>query len=192
MLQTDLAGETALSTAHVVRTDPTKVCDYGLCPNGPQAAWGYTYYLTLTSTNTSVEPTSPTRPASPAFNGSGSFAPAVIASNNVTCSVGSASGAVCGVSIVNGHAQDAATRMPLQYAGTPVTLPFGGAGGSHGGVGGLGHARQTPHPVVLDDVVSDLVAGSGGAVGGEIVQVGGCLGCAVTTVCHHPPIVAVA
>jgi hypothetical protein len=79
-------------------------------------------------------------------------------------------GASASVTIVDGHVQGRATRMPLHAYGTPVTLPFGGAGASNGGTGGYGHARHFPYPPVLDNVVSDLVAGSTGAVGGEILQ----------------------
>jgi hypothetical protein len=156
-----------LITAHVVRTMPIEPCDHGLCPNGPQEAWGSTYFITLSTRTGVVSPSSPTRLASPAFNTSGLPTPAIIARSNVTSSV---PGARAGVNISNNHVQDLPLRMPFHTQLSPLTIAFGGAGGSNGGVGGWGHARHLPPPVVLDDVVSDIIAGSSGAVGGEILQ----------------------
>jgi hypothetical protein len=164
--QADLRSS-GLVSAHVVRTDPTKLCDHGTCINGPQAAWGYTYFLTLATYNNVVVPTSPSRPGNPMFNQTGDPAPPVLTEVLVTSSV---LGAAANATITAGHTQGSATRMPLQSYGTPVTLPFGGAGASNGGTGGFGHAKQRPFPPVLDEVVSDLVAGSTGAAGGEILQ----------------------
>jgi hypothetical protein len=46
--------------AEVIRSNPTGLCEAGLCANGPQAAWGYTWSFTLVSEEFIVVPTSPT------------------------------------------------------------------------------------------------------------------------------------
>lgn len=63
-MQEDLAS-VGLVSAHVTRTDPTGQCQAGLCYNGPQQAWGYTYFLTLATYDSVNVPTSPTRPGNP-------------------------------------------------------------------------------------------------------------------------------
>ncbi len=56
--QEDLAS-VGLLNAEVIRSDPTNLCEAGLCPNGPQAAWGHTWSFTLVSDVDIVEATSP-------------------------------------------------------------------------------------------------------------------------------------
>ncbi len=166
-------------SAHVVRTDPTNKCKHGLCFNGPPAAWGYTYFLTLSTFATVSVPTSPTRPANPRFD---QFelteaAKLRVTAKNVVCTLVTATADVL---IRDNIEQTITPRMPFHPCNSssasslaPVSIPYGGAGGSNGGRGGFrgfGHAVQPPFPPVLDAVVSDIVAGSNGATGGEIVQ----------------------
>lgn len=127
--------------------------------------------MTLSTYATVSVPTSPTRPANPRFD---QFelteaAKAIVASKNVVCTLVTATAEVY---ISDNIEQTMAPRMPFHpyNSSSPVSIPYGGAGGSNGGSGGFGHAVQPPFPPVLDDVVSDIVAGSNGATGGEIVQ----------------------
>jgi hypothetical protein len=158
-----------LLTAHVTRTDPTRQCENGLCWNGPNQAWGYTYFLTLSTYENVEAPTSPTRPQNPRFDQPGPVIPLTVSGVNVTCTVDQVTSSVF---LSDNIPQTPAPRIPYHpyNMSSPVTLPYGGAGGSNGGSGGFGHARQPPFPPVLDDVVSDIVAGSNGAAGGEIPQ----------------------
>lgn len=157
----------------VTRTDPTHQCENGLCYNGPNQAWGFTYFLTLTTYQTASVPTSPTRPFAPRFDQANAVlnAEVVESESNVYCLLPTS---LCTVYMVPNIEQTMAPRLPLipspYNTSSPVTLPYGGAGGANGGVGGRGHAKHPPFPVVLDNVVSDLVAGSNGATGGEIPQ----------------------
>ncbi len=46
--------------AEVIRNDPTELCEAGLCPNGPQAAWGHTWSFTMVTNQSIIAATSPT------------------------------------------------------------------------------------------------------------------------------------
>jgi hypothetical protein len=70
----------------------------------------------------------------------------------------------------NGFDYSEAIGQPVHNYTSPVTIAYGGLGGSYGGLGGLGHARHIPNPTYNDWVLTDLVGGSGGAVGGEVVH----------------------
>ncbi len=56
--QADLSS-VGLLNAEVIRSDPTELCEAGLCPNGPQAAWGRTWSITVVSNVSIVTATSP-------------------------------------------------------------------------------------------------------------------------------------
>jgi hypothetical protein len=84
-VQEDLRNVSVVN-AEVVRSNPTDECEAGLCPNGPQAAWGLTWSLTLVSSDNIIIPRSPTD-RTPLFNGT--IAPVLpfLVDVNVTSSV---------------------------------------------------------------------------------------------------------
>ena len=151
----------AVATAHVSRNDPTGLCEHGLCSNGPLPAWGYRYTVTLATDEHNQAPTSPTSvefiTPLPAY-------PATVTSY--------LTGVGANISIVLEHDTTQPTGMPPHplVASSPFSLAYGGAGGSFGGPGGLGHARHGPAAPYLSASMPDLVGGSGGNVGGEISQ----------------------
>ncbi len=71
---------------------------------------------------------------------------------------------------MNGFANFEALGLPVHNVTSPVTLPYGGVGASYGGYGGRGHARHGPAATYNDVVLTDLLGGSGGAIGGEVVH----------------------
>ena len=45
-----------------------------------------------------------------------------------------------------------ALGLPVHGVQSPVTIAYGGIGGSYGGVGGLGHSRNDAKPIYNDRV----------------------------------------
>lgn len=165
--QNGFGPDGSAQSVHVTRTDPTMLCDHGLCENGPQGAWGYTYFVTYTTNQTVTSPTSPTRPASPSFDEQSPHLPVYVFDVNVTSSV---PGAFANVSIEDNIEQGLAPRLALHNFTTPVTVSYGGNGGANGGAGGEGHSRHLPPGAVNNNPVYDIVGGSSGAAGGQTAQ----------------------
>lgn len=151
----------AVATAHVVRNDPTGLCEHGLCSNGPLPGWGYTYTVTIATDEHNQMPFSPTH--------IDFISPLPIYPATVTSYL---TGKGAQVNITLDHDTNQPTGMPPHplVELSPFSLAYGGAGGSYGGQGGVGHARHDPAPVYLSDPLPDLIGGSGGNVGGEISQ----------------------
>jgi hypothetical protein len=70
----------------VIRNDPRELCEAGLCPNGPQAAWGHTWSFTMVSNDSIVAATSPTD-KHPRLNSTLPTSLPVLVDVNVTSSV---------------------------------------------------------------------------------------------------------
>lgn len=145
----------ALFDVQVLRTDPTGHCSDGLCRNGPTPGYGYTWTLTLTTLEGNVSPTSPT--------GNSTTLEAPFASLVVAGAELSGQGATVDVEAGHGRSPD---DMKRAFNSTrPFSLAYGGGGAGYGGQGGAGYGHNPP-PVAYGDVhVSELLGGSGGAMG---------------------------
>lgn len=161
-----LEADLNIINAEVIRNDPTELCEAGLCPNGPQAAWGHTWSFTMVTNQSIIAATSPTD-HHPTLQTTLPTSLPVLTGVNVTSSV---VGAFANATMFNGFDYNEAIGQPVHSYTSPVTISYGGIGGSYGGEGGMGHARHIPNPVYNDWVLTDLVGGSGGAVGGEVVH----------------------
>lgn len=164
ILEEDLSN---VINAEVTRSNPTDLrCQAGHCANGPQEAWGLTWSFTLVSDTDIVEPTSP-NDAHPTLQDSIAPIHPVIYSRSVVSSVPWAS---AGARLINGFDSSQALGLPPHNVSSPVTIPYGGFGASYGGIGGAGHARHNSKPIYNDEVQTDLLGGSGGAMGAETVH----------------------
>lgn len=152
---------TEVRSAHVVRSDTSQACLNGQCANGPNAALGYTYYITI---QTDANQQQPTGVANPQYTSELPVVSLVVASTAVT-GVGAA------VLVSHGHRGMRTSGLPRHmYEGrAAVSLNFGGFGGTGWGAGGMGHSRHCP-PRRFVPSHDRLVGGSGGAVGGLIAQ----------------------
>ena len=162
----------SLVGVRVLRSDPTNnKCDAGLCRNGPSRSGGYVWTLSLATQVGNVSPVSPT---SREFNVEGAYAN-LRATNNLTGCVDE----ICPEIVIrNGHANSHVRAMQNLIATKPFSLSYGGAGGSHGGVGGQGFAGSNPAAEPCgDSLITNLHGGSGGALGltepFEIIMFGG-------------------
>ncbi|KAL7543301.1 hypothetical protein ACHAXR_012700 [Thalassiosira sp. AJA248-18] len=147
-----------LSTAHVLRNDPTGNCNDGFCDNGGGRSGGYTWTLTLT---TQVGNNSPFSPTSMEFDNEGDIAN-MTALNYLTGCVDSQCPTV---QIEMGHAKSHNREMKSIVGKKPFSLAFGGAGAGYGGKGGDGFGSLPAGKVYGDDRISNLYGGSGGGVG---------------------------
>ena len=161
-LRAELLHAFDVVTAEVRRTDPSSdradarasgmgICDAGLCLDGPTRAMGFSWAITLVSTHNNISPTSPT---STDANASLAPIPLSIVENSLT--------AINATALVEpGHTLP--HPSPPLYIDSAhnytFTLAFGGEGG-----------RRQP--------TTDLVGGSGGAVGGNVVS---------EILSHYPP-----
>lgn len=148
-----------LSSAEVLRSDPTNNCNDGHCDNGVGRSGGYTWTLTLTTSEGNVTPFSPT---SRLFNEEGEVA-------NMT-SLNQLSGCVddqCPtIHIEMGHSKSNTIEMRSIGGTKPFSIAYGGAGAGYGGAGGVGFDDALPSGKAYgDERISNLWAGSGGGVG---------------------------
>ena len=146
---------TSLSTAHVLRSDPTSNCNDGHCDNGVDKSGGYTWILTLT---TRVGNNSPFSPTSSHFDDEGEVA-------NMT-SLNYLSGCIDSecptIQIEMGHSKSHNVEMRSISGTRPFSLAYGGAGAGHGGRGGDGFGSSSGAAYGNEHT---LYGGSGGAVG---------------------------
>jgi hypothetical protein len=252
----------AILDAYVIRSDPTALCDHGLCDNGPDEAGGYIWTTTVTTQTGNISPHSPTSTAyttmgqiermTATFNGSPPRTGSLWNISNSSFPAGAQlTGVNAAITITEGHWKSRiehlanmnyavdipygmgltpeatsyvrnimSTKNPAcraissavtdawcdQQCGDRVTyrggssetasssgtqcpkilcrcdgthnrtdipnvhvfsMAFGGAGGSYGGRGGIGHGKNAPGFIYNDDEQTDLLGGSGGAAGGE-------------------------
>ncbi len=136
-----------LTSASVIRSDPTNRCNDGLCVNGPGRAGGYIWTLTLTTEVGNVSPFSPT---SSDFDNEGhneemtalNFLTGCVESN---CPM---------IQIHVGHSKSHNVKMRSVLSEKPFSLAYRGAGAGYGGGKSYG-----------DAAITNLYGGSGGGVG---------------------------
>lgn len=147
-----------ISTAYVVRNDPTQNCDDGLCIDGPHPARGMTWsvYVTTNMTYDNITPTSPTSKL--VKNSSVDYFIEPIISG--------LSGINANVSIVFGGTTSPDQLMSNLLTDKSFSLAFGGAGASYGGIGGIGYGINPVAKPYNDEKITDLLGGSGGCMKG--------------------------
>jgi hypothetical protein len=146
----------AVSSAFVERTDPTGLCDDGLCPNGPFLSRGYmwTIYVTSDEEYGNTTPYSPTSPVA--------MTNSTAASITVDYSHLTGTNAYATVSLgLSTSLDDMKSLLALTI---PFSLAFGGGGGSYGGSGGKGYSENPTGPSYGDEKLVDLFGGSGGCM----------------------------
>lgn len=148
----------SLSTANVLRNDPTGNCNDGHCYNGADKSGGYTWTLTLTTSVGNVSPYSPTSSKFDEEGGIGNMT----ALNQLTGCVDSQCPAI---QIEMGHSKSHNREMRSIIGTKPFSLAFGGAGAGHGGKGGDGFGGLPPGQQYGDERILNLHGGSGGGVG---------------------------
>lgn len=153
--------------AYVIRTDPTGNCDDGLCPNGPRAANGLQWTAYIATVDDNVTPYSPSS-ALALEEGEASIFTAVTTS---------LLGTNASVAITRGMSDSFYSPQNVLNVSRPFSLAFGGAGGSHGGRGGTGFGINPPGPLYGDEVISDLLGGSGGQMSpADLFEINAALG----------------
>ncbi len=147
----------SVSTAVVSRIDPTENCDDGLCPNGPFPCRGmlWTVYVTADAKFGDVTPTSPTSPRATMEESHFVF---------TTDFVDTLKGDGSVVSIYQGTSRALESPANLLNVQIPFSLAFGGGGGSYGGLGGAGYGINPTGPTYNDQIMTDLLGGSGGCM----------------------------
>ena len=146
-------------SAFVTRIDPTQNCDDGLCPNGPQNGRGliWTVYVTTPYSADNVSPNSPTDPLALQEGPMGTF-------NRFTAIY---QGTLLGsISISFGTSTSPNTHMRELVITSPFSLAFGGSGASYGGLGGAGYSENPTGALYNDEMLTDLLGGSGGCMRG--------------------------
>eukprot|EP00948_MAST-09A_sp_MAST-9A-sp1_P000178 g178.t1 len=169
-LENKISDITKVKWVRVTRNDPGATydgeyhmgtCEHGLCANGPGPAGGLWWSITTMTDEGLVSPLFPT---SSAVNTSGPVSPMNVSSH--------LTGNSAKITIATNHdgnyfRDSFATLIPK--VSSPFTLAFGGSGGSHAGLGGVGHGYNSPGPVILqNNELNDLSGGSGGAAGGRL------------------------
>jgi uncharacterized membrane protein YgcG len=157
-LQRILMNMPPVSTAFVVRNDPTNNCDDGLCPNGPYPSRGMMWmcYITTNPEFGDVTPTSPTSDV--AFTESEQY--------QITADTVKLTGSDPYIKITYGTSNATDSMMAKLSIERPFSLAFGGGGGSYGGRGGAGYGLNPVGPTYNDEQITDLVGGSGGCMRG--------------------------
>lgn len=163
-------GPVGLDHALVRRTNSrarrTTACVDGSCGvGGPGPAWGHTYTIHVTTASNNRQVVFPTDPqagdALPAE-------PVVLRTAGLT---GEGANGTLSALELTPRALAAGVQRGLLVPSLPASVSYGGAGASHGGVGGLGHARHGPAGAVgFSEASFDLLGGSGGALGGATVE----------------------
>lgn len=145
-----------VSTAYASRIDPTQNCDDGFCPNGPlpSRAMLWTVYITTDLNYDDVTPTSPT---SPVARTQGEFFRVSTIYDRLT-------GINATAQVYLTTTQSLEYPLNLLNVSFPFSLAWGGAGGSHGGLGGRGYGINPTGPVYGDLTIPDLLGGSGGCM----------------------------
>ena len=157
-LKQKLLGLPKVSTAFVTRNDPTQNCDDGMCNNGPLAARGMIWTAFVT-TDLNYDDITPHSPTSPLTYVEGTFF-RVVADGSGMKGNGS------NVNVTYGTSLSPNQLMSHLTITTPFSLAYGGAGASHGGLGGKGYSENPIGPIYNDDKITDLIGGSGGCMRG--------------------------
>jgi len=145
---------TDMISVKVIRTNPTSTCQDGMCQNGPTPGGGYEWTLTMLTETGNISPTSPTAPEAQMEGAMG-----------VLEVQGYLSGQGSRVWVTAGHSQSINQQKRWFNATRPFSLAFGGGGGAYGGDGGPGYGENPLPKVYGDQYMSDLLGGSGGAMG---------------------------
>ena len=155
-LQAILQALPMVSTAYVTRTDPTENCDDGLCLNGPFTSRGllWTVYVTTNGSYDNVTPTSPTSPLATLEGPYWRMIPHIEGLTGINSTV----------TIFLSTNESNLSPLNLLQVTFPFSLAYGGAGGSHGGLGGAGYGINPIGPTYNDRTVIDLLGGSGGCM----------------------------
>ncbi|KAL3801395.1 hypothetical protein HJC23_007005 [Cyclotella cryptica] len=148
----------SLSSVHALRNDAIANCNDGFCNNGPDQSGGYVWTLTMT---TDVGNQSPSSPTSNEFDLEGDLEE-MLALNFLS---GCVESKCPQIQIDQSHAKSHNKEMRNIVTNKPFSLAYGGGGGGYGGIGGDGFGEIAPGRVFGDDMISDLIGGSGGAVG---------------------------
>jgi len=147
-----------VSTAYVLRNDPTQNCDDGLCIDGPHPARGMTWSVYIT-TNMSYDDITPTSPTSPiALTSSVDYF--------VVPLISELSAIDANVTVVYGGSTSPDQIMSFLTTNQSFSLAFGGAGASYGGYGGKGYGRNPVAKPYNNEHIQDLLGGSGGCMKG--------------------------
>lgn len=155
-VQKKLLALPSVTTAFVIRSDPVRNCDDGLCRNGPFQSRGLIWTIYIT-TDVETDNTTPTSPSSP------------LAAINATLSfLGIEYDMLTGINasavLTRGLAESPDIFLSKLDIEIPFSLAWGGAGGSFGGAGGVGYGPNPVGPTYSDQRLTDLVGGSGGCM----------------------------
>lgn len=155
-MKTKLLQMPTVSTAFVLRTDPTGLCDDGLCMNGPLNARGYiwTVFLTVDEEYGNATPYSPTSPT----------AQLNVTAASIFLNTSNLSGTGATAYLSLGFASSSEEILNALSLTFPFSLAYGGAGGSYGGRGGQGYGDNPTGALYGDETISDLFGGSGGSM----------------------------
>lgn len=143
-------------TAYVIRNDPVRNCDDGLCMNGPlqSRAFIWSIYVTTDASSDNHSPSSPTSP----------LARAQMNTSQMSLDFSLLTGAGAGMKLDRGMATSPHAFLALLNITFPFSLAYGGGGGSFGGHGGKGYGDNPVGPVYSDEKLTDLLGGSGGCM----------------------------
>lgn len=151
----------SIQSVDVLRNDAIANCNDGYCYSGPDQSGGYIWTLTITTNEGNISPTSPT---SNVFDDEG-VVQEMTALNYLTGCVDSKCPQI---EIRHGHVKSHNKEMRNIITRKPFSLAYGGSGAGYGGNGGEAGfgGIDSGHPYG-DDVLTDLLGGSGGAVGAK-------------------------
>ena len=134
-----------IANVSVIRTESGLTCLDGFCQNGPSQSGGHTWRLRVATRKGNVSPTSPTS-LDHQLEG---IISELKANNNLT-----------------GCVRDKCPEIIVTLsADSPYSLSYGGGGAGYGGRGGLGFSHVSPGSSYGDEGITDLLGGSGGALG---------------------------
>ncbi|CAM9248295.1 unnamed protein product, partial [Ectocarpus fasciculatus] len=155
-LQKILLNIPSVRTSYVIRSDPVRNCDDGLCRNGPFQARGlvWTIYVTTDVETDNFTPTSPSSPV----------AAQKVNTSYLAVSYEDLTGVNASLTLTRGLAESPDIFLSKLDIEIPFSLAWGGAGGSFGGNGGSGYGPNSVGPTYSDERLTDLVGGSGGCM----------------------------
>lgn len=129
----------------VLRSQSSQMCLDGFCQNGPSQSGGHTWKLRIATMKGNISPTSPT---SPEHQLEGIISELKV-TNNLT-----------------GCVQHKCPEIHIaRSTDRPYSVSYGGGGAGYGSSGGYGFSHVPPGSPYGDDGISDLLGGSGGALG---------------------------
>jgi hypothetical protein len=144
-------------SADVIRTAyQGSSCNDGLCKDGPHQAGGYTWSLVVT---TQIDNQSPSSPTSRQFDNNTIFTDLIVNNNLLGC----LNSQCPNITVRSGHEKYISRKN--ERLRRPFSMSFGGGGAGYGGTGGDGFGALKRGSVYGDSLLTNLVGGSGGALG---------------------------